>query len=776
MIAGLDPVGDIHEHDVRVASRGNVSPRERLGDNSDMPLDPVKVDVAQRMTARFLNMRQPSPRKPLAVLIRDGGILDEMENRSLVRAEKNRTEYFPTLSTFAILNEDDPKYIKARNGVLKVLHTLTNLYEVDESSTQYTLEELIERARDRYDSIDPDEISLGLYLVVSELSAVQSYGRSPDGSQIASFTIAEGVLKIADPAAAWAQRVAIARNNASAPASTFGALAKLKFDDAVSEIYEPAIEHNRGLTRQYQNAGIAEAGNFARQTADAVLKAFRQVEQIFRSTYLDRFARGLDPLMEMQLRQILEVTFTEQTTRAQGIARNLCMSFVTPMSDRFAAIDAQVKDAGGQMKERLNNTITLHATQGFAPGDAEESSEDEFVEPDTSEETSGPSVFISYAWESEELKRWVLDFARDLRSKGVNVTLDRWDLGLGDNRFQFMERSVTRAEFVLVICTPTYVERSEDRSGGVGYESNIITSRIAEKAGKQKFIPVLRSGDWITAVPAWLKFAVGCDLSGEPYRQDQFHELLKTLHRKNASPPALGPVPAFEEEAEPEEDTFDGPVKRVVSFAWLDLPEELTVKEHELLHAGVHDPDEQIRYITANGNEQLVANGKSFLAPGGRRARAAWLAALRALEQRGLIEPASADRSAFHVTDAGYKTSDRLGAFIRWKTNEILLEALYMNAAKDSVSIKCSGVVEVPAIFYPDDVGADGHVTRNLKQNCSLWVEGIERGATDGIRWKPTDVSFTNEETGERVEFRVRGLATPEAGCMLLETVSLVPG
>lgn len=101
-----------------------------LGDNSDMPLDPVKVDVAKRITDRFLNMRQPSPRKPLAVLIRDGGILDEMENRSLVRAEKNRTEYFPTFSTFAILNEDDAKYIKARDGVLKVLNTLTNLYEL----------------------------------------------------------------------------------------------------------------------------------------------------------------------------------------------------------------------------------------------------------------------------------------------------------------------------------------------------------------------------------------------------------------------------------------------------------------------------------------------------------------------------------------------------------------------------------------------------------------------------------------------------------------------
>jgi len=526
------------------------------GDNIDMHLDPVKVDVAKRITDRFLNMRLPSSRRPLAVLIRDGGILDEMENRRLVRSEKNRTEYFPMLGTFAILSEDDPKYIRARDGVLEVLHTLIKLYEVEESSTQYTLEQLIERTRARYDLIDPDEISLGLYLVVDEFGAIQSYGPSPDGTQVTSFTIAEQVLKITDPAASWAQRAAIARNNASAPAPTFESIAKKKFDDAVSDIYEPAIRENRGLVRQYQNAGIAEARNFAQRAADTVLNAFRRVEQVFRSTYLDHIAGGLDPLMEIQLRQILEVTLTEQTTRAQGVARNLRMSFITPLSDGFTAIDAQLGDTGSRMKERLNNTITLHAAQEFAPGGVENSSEEQSMEPNSSQYANRPSAFISYVWEPVELKRWVLEFAKNLRRKGVDVKLDQWDLGPGDNMFQFMEKSVTCSDFILLICTPGYAERSEERSGGVGYESNIITSRIAERAGKQKFIPILRSGDWKTSVPAWLKFVAGCDLRGDPYLPDQFQQLLKVLHGKNASAPALGPVPAFEEEPESEERHF----------------------------------------------------------------------------------------------------------------------------------------------------------------------------------------------------------------------------
>jgi hypothetical protein len=425
------------------------------------------------------------------------------------------------------------------------------------------------------------------------------------------------------------------------------------------------------------------------------------------------------------------------------------------------------------MKERLVNAITLHAMQGFVPGTLADDSERQSTETGVSGASNSPSVFISYAWESEDLKKWVLELAKHLRSNGINVTLDRWHLGMGDNRFQFMEKSVTRSDFVLVIGTPIYAEKSEQRSGGVGYESNIITSRIAERVGKQKFIPVLRLGDWSTSVPAWLKFAVGCDLRGEPYSSEQFRDLLKTLHGKNASAPALGPTPSFEDEPGSRAFATDDAV--VPLSPLFDLPDELTVKEHELLDAAVNDPDEQITFRKSNGHEMLLANGKSFLESGSRRSRAGWLAALRALEHRGLIEPTSAERSLYQVTDGGYKLSDRLGKFVRWRTKEIALRALYMNAAADSITIKCSGVVEIPATFYPDNVGADGTAIRSLKQDRSLWVEGVERGVTDGIRWEPTDasfISFINEESGELVEFRIRGLRPGEPGSFVLETAS----
>src|ERR1700722_6389736 len=100
----------------------------------------LEVEVATRVCVRYINLHESTPRNPLAVLVRDGSILDEMESRTLLRAEKNRTEYFPTLGSFALLEDGDPNLSQAHDGVVRVLHTLANLYEVHEGATHYHID------------------------------------------------------------------------------------------------------------------------------------------------------------------------------------------------------------------------------------------------------------------------------------------------------------------------------------------------------------------------------------------------------------------------------------------------------------------------------------------------------------------------------------------------------------------------------------------------------------------------------------------------------------
>jgi len=127
----------------------------------------------------------------------------------------------------------------------------------------------------------------------------------------------------------------------------------------------------------------------------------------------------------------------------------------------------------------------------------------------------------------------------------VKIILDQWDLYPGVDKILFMEQAITTAEFVLVICTPEYARKSNNRAGGVGYEAMIITRQLAKKIAQRKFIPVLRSGDWDRSVPIWIQSKLGVNLSGAPYDEKQYQLLLRVLHEALQKGPAIGPRPSF---------------------------------------------------------------------------------------------------------------------------------------------------------------------------------------------------------------------------------------
>jgi hypothetical protein len=151
-----------------------------------------------------------------------------------------------------------------------------------------------------------------------------------------------------------------------------------------------------------------------------------------------------------------------------------------------------------------------------------------------------PTAFISYSWDSDDHKLWVRKLAERLRSQGVKVILDQWDLKVGGDRTHFMASRIDSSDFVIIVCTPTYAAKANNREGGVGYEAMIITSQVARRTLQDKFIPVLRSGAWDdSAIPIWLQSKIGADLRGNPYDQKQYDTLILVASSpttKTASP------------------------------------------------------------------------------------------------------------------------------------------------------------------------------------------------------------------------------------------------
>jgi hypothetical protein len=153
---------------------------------------------------------------------------------------------------------------------------------------------------------------------------------------------------------------------------------------------------------------------------------------------------------------------------------------------------------------------------------------------------------ISYSWDHELHKGWVRALAERLRvNDGVDVTLDRWHLQPGDQLTQFMETAIRENDFVLIVCTPGYRVRSDERQGGVGYEGDIMTAEVYARANHRKFIPLHREGEWLDAAPSWLRGKFYLDFRGDPYPPDSYTRLLKTLHGAVEALPTVGPRPDF---------------------------------------------------------------------------------------------------------------------------------------------------------------------------------------------------------------------------------------
>ncbi len=166
-----------------------------------------------------------------------------------------------------------------------------------------------------------------------------------------------------------------------------------------------------------------------------------------------------------------------------------------------------------------------------------------------------PKMFISYSWTSPEHKEWVLNLATQLRENGVDVILDEWDLKEGDDKYAFMEQMVTDQGVtkVALICDKTYSEKADGRNGGVGTETQIISSDIYNKVKQNKFVPVLRERDdeGNPFLPAYCSPRFFIDFSDDEYFEESFEQLLrwafdKPLHKK----PELGKPPAFLDEEE----------------------------------------------------------------------------------------------------------------------------------------------------------------------------------------------------------------------------------
>ncbi|MFH1200818.1 MAG: toll/interleukin-1 receptor domain-containing protein [bacterium] len=175
-----------------------------------------------------------------------------------------------------------------------------------------------------------------------------------------------------------------------------------------------------------------------------------------------------------------------------------------------------------------------------------------------------PKAFVSYSWDDDNYKKWVAQLATRLRSDAVEVILDQWHAVPGDQLPEFMEREIRENDYVLIICTPNYKQKSDNRSGGVGYEGDIMTGEIFSKGNHRKFIPILARGTWKDAAPSWLKGKYFIDLNAIHFEQG-YNDLLTIVRGTRPKAPPMGKKATDTKNhapfAEPQRTMPDDPIK-----------------------------------------------------------------------------------------------------------------------------------------------------------------------------------------------------------------------
>ena len=71
--------------------------------------------------------------------------------------------------------------------------------------------------------------------------------------------------------------------------------------------------------------------------------------------------------------------------------------------------------------------------------------------------SDAPKVLISYSHDSPEHAERVLKLSNRLREDGIDCTIDQYVVVPEEGWPLWMERQIEASEFVLIVCTETYI-------------------------------------------------------------------------------------------------------------------------------------------------------------------------------------------------------------------------------------------------------------------------------------------------------------------------------
>lgn len=148
------------------------------------------------------------------------------------------------------------------------------------------------------------------------------------------------------------------------------------------------------------------------------------------------------------------------------------------------------------------------------------------------------TVFVSYC-HKDITEEWIDKFATALGNFGIECIVDIYDLQLGQDLPYFMEQ-IKRVDKVIMLLGETYKIKANDRQGGVGTETQIISNDVYCNVEQTKFIPVVIAKDkeGNAYLPYYLETRLYTDFSNDSLFSKNIDGLIRQIHKlpKRAKP------------------------------------------------------------------------------------------------------------------------------------------------------------------------------------------------------------------------------------------------
>lgn len=222
-----------------------------------------------------------------------------------------------------------------------------------------------------------------------------------------------------------------------------------------------------------------------------------------------------------------------------------------------------------------------------------------------------PRVFVSYTHETDSHKRRVCQLAERLKADGLDVRMDHFVVGTPAGGWPaWMEEEIENADFIILVCTPTYNERYRlkgNHQEGLGgrWESSLIRDRLYSASPDQlnKFVPVLPRSSSTEDIPTPLR------VRASRYRLADYQGLIR--HLTSGRSPETTDKAGTAVSGAPEESTrFSPSIKQ--QYAKIDQRvEELTREQFDVI-SQLHGRSRALISGTPGSGKTLVAVEKAI--------------------------------------------------------------------------------------------------------------------------------------------------------------------